>query len=85
MDAIRPIPTPNSSMAYLETRISSLPVADGLRYVRNTSYVISDETLTSCEEPAAVTAVNTMASIKMAPMSPMISAAAVGATRPSPI
>ena len=77
-----PMPIPNNSIVYRDTRMSWRPVAEGFMYVRYTSYVTSDETLTSCDEPAAVTAVKIIVSIKIAPTSPISTDAVVGATRP---
>lgn len=68
-------------IAFRETRINCRPVDDGRIYMRYISYVTSKQTAMSWAEPAAVTAINTMANNSMAPVSPNTVEAAVGATR----
>lgn len=50
-----------------------------MRYI---SHVTSEQTAMSWAEPAAVTAINTIANNSMTPVSPNTVEAAVGATRP---
>ena len=83
MTARPPIPIPKPTMVYRETLSSCLPVASGFRYVRYTSYVISDDTAMSSADPAEVTAINSMVSTSTAPTSPMRTDAAAGTVRPS--
>src|SRR5919106_4175728 len=77
-----PIPKPKPIIVNLDIRISSRPVAHGLTYVRYTSYVTNDDTDTNSAEPAVVTAVKSTDKSNIAPASPKISDAAVGATSP---
>lgn len=76
-----PIPIPKPMIAFRETRINCRPVDDGRIYMRYISYVTSEQTAMSWAEPAAVTAINSMANNSMAPVSPNTVEAAVGATR----
>ena len=78
-----PMPIPNATMDMRDTLSSCLPVAFGLLYVRYTSYVISDETAISSADPAAVTAMNSMASTSTAPASPIRTEAAADMVSPS--